>query len=178
MGRPLRRALGPRTNGSAMNTTPLRCRRLGCLRLWLFVGAAVLPAGARIARAQEPAAAAPAPAAAAAPAPADSAARLSADQLQSLVAPIALFPDDLLAQTLVASTYPLEIIQLQQWLAKHPDLKDKALAASVTKQPWDPSIQSMAPLPDLVKRLADDIQWTTELGNAFLAQQADVMTAA
>ena len=93
------------------------------------------------------------------------------------MAPIALYPDELLAQTLVASTYPLEIVQLQQWLAKNPGLKDKALADSVAKQPWDPSIQSMAPLPDLVKRLADDIQWTTELGNAFLAQQADVMTA-
>ena len=75
------------------------------------------------------------------------------------------------------STYPLEIVQLQQWLAKNPKLKDKALADSVAKQPWDPSIQSMAALPDVVKRLADDIQWTTELGNAFLAQQTDVMDA-
>ncbi|MDH4351001.1 MAG: DUF3300 domain-containing protein, partial [Gemmatimonadota bacterium] len=102
---------------------------------------------------------------------------MSADQLQSLVAPIALYPDELLAQTLVASTYPLEMIQLQQWLLKHPDLKDKALADSVATQPWDPSVQSMAAVPEVVKRLADDIQWTTELGNAFLAQQADVMDA-
>jgi hypothetical protein len=108
---------------------------------------------------------------------ADSAKPRSPEQLESLVAPIALYPDDLLAQTLVASTYPLEIVQLQQWLAKHPGLKDKALADSVAKQPWDPSIQSMAALPDVVKRLADDIQWTTELGNAFLAQQSEVMAA-
>jgi hypothetical protein len=108
---------------------------------------------------------------------ADSAKPRSPAQLESLVAPIALYPDELLAQTLVASTYPLEIVQLQQWLAKHPTLKDKALADSVAKQPWDPSIQSMAPLPDVVKRLADDVQWTTELGNAFLAQQSDVMDA-
>jgi len=99
------------------------------------------------------------------------------DQLDSLVAPIALFPDPLLAQTLAASTYPLEIIQLQQWLAKNPGLKDKALVDAVAKQPWDPSIQALAGLPDLVKRLADDIQWTTDLGNAFLAQQKDVMDA-
>jgi len=99
------------------------------------------------------------------------------EQLEALVAPIALYPDPLLAQTLVASTYPLEIMQLQQWMAKHPDLKDKALADSVAKQPWDPSIQSMAVVPEVVKRLADDIQWTTELGNAFLAQQNDVMDA-
>ena len=93
------------------------------------------------------------------------------------MAPIALYPDDLLAQTLVASTYPLEIVQLQQWLAKHPSLKDKALADSVAKQPWDPSIQSMAAVPEVVKRLSDDIQWATDLGNAFLAQQKDVMDA-
>jgi hypothetical protein len=99
------------------------------------------------------------------------------DQLDSLVAPIALYPDPLLAQVLAASTYPLEIIQLQQWLAQHKDLKDKALADAVMKQPWDPSVQSMAALPDVVKRLADDIQWTTDLGNAVLAQQSDVMDA-
>ena len=62
-------------------------------------------------------------------------------------------------------------------VAKNPGLKDKALADAVAKQPWDPSIQGMAALPDVVKRLGDDIQWTTELGNAFLAQQSDVMDA-
>jgi hypothetical protein len=99
------------------------------------------------------------------------------DQLDSLVAPIALYADPLLAQTLVASTYPLELIQLQQWLEKNKGLKDKALADAVAKQPWDPAIQSMAAFPDVVKRLGDDIQWTTDLGNAFLDQQADVMEA-
>src|SRR5438128_12687547 len=99
------------------------------------------------------------------------------DQLDSLVAPIALYPDQLLSQTLVASTYPLEIIQLQQWLEKNKNLKDKALASAVQKQNWDPSIQAMAAFPDVVKRLADDIQWTTDLGNAFLAQESDVMDA-
>ena len=105
------------------------------------------------------------------------AAKLPPDQLDALVAPIALYPDPLLSQTLVASTYPLEIIQLQQWLGQHKDLKDKALADAVQKQDWDPSIQAMAPMPDVVKRLADDIKWTTDLGNAFLAQQSDVMDA-
>src|SRR5262245_38534174 len=93
-------------------------------------------------------------------------AKISSDQLDSLVAPIALYPDPMLAQTLAACTYPLEIIQLQQWLSKNPGLKDKALADATAKQPWDPSIQAMAALPDVVKRLADDIQWTTDLGNA------------
>src|SRR5207344_584020 len=99
------------------------------------------------------------------------------DQLDSLVAPIALYPDPMLAQVLAASTYPLEIIQLQQWLTKNPGLKDKALADSVAKQPWDPSVQALAALPDVVKRLADEVQWATDLGNAFLAQQSDVMDA-
>jgi hypothetical protein len=103
--------------------------------------------------------------------------KIPPDQLDSLVAPIALYPDGLLAQTLAASTYPIEIIQLQQWLGKNPGLKDKALADAVAKQPWDPSVQSMAAVPDVVKRLADDIQWTTDLGNAFLAQESDVMEA-
>src|SRR5213592_3646425 len=105
--------------------------------------------------------------------------KIPAEQLDALVAPIALYPDPLLAQTLVASTYPLELVQLHQWLIKDKNkvLKDKALADAVAKQPWDPSIQSMAALPDVVKWLADDIQWTTDLGNAFLAQQGDVMDA-
>ena len=99
------------------------------------------------------------------------------EQLDSLVAPIALYPDPLLSQTLVASTYPLEIIQLQQWLEKNKTLKDKALADAVQKEPWDASIQAMAALPDVVKQLAENIKWTTDLGNAFLAQQGDVMDA-
>jgi Protein of unknown function (DUF3300) len=103
--------------------------------------------------------------------------KIPPEQLDSLVAPIALHPDPLLAQTLAASTYPLEIIQLQQWLEKNKNLKDKALADAVAKQPWDPSIQALAALPNVVKRLADDIQWTTDLGNAFLTQQSDVMDA-
>jgi hypothetical protein len=104
-------------------------------------------------------------------------AKLPADQLDSLVAPIALYPDPLLSQTLVASTYPLEVIQLQQWLEKNKGLKDKALADAVAKQPWDPSIQALAALPDVVKLLSENVKWTTDLGNAFLAQQKDVMDA-
>jgi hypothetical protein len=105
--------------------------------------------------------------------------KVTPDQIDSLVAPIALYPDNLLGQTLVASTYPLEIIQLQQWLDRNQDLANdqQKLTEAVKKHPWDPSIQSMAVLPDVVKRLADDIQWTTDLGNVFLAQQSDVMAA-
>ena len=110
-------------------------------------------------------------------APEEQAPKIPNDQLDSLVAPIALYPDPLLAQVLAASTYPLEIMQLQQWLTKNKGLKDKALQDAVMKQPWDATVQAMAALPDVVKRLADDIQWTTDLGNAVLAQQSDVMDA-
>jgi hypothetical protein len=103
--------------------------------------------------------------------------KLPNDQLDSLVAPIALYPDPLLAQTLAASTYPLEIIQLQQWMDRNKNLQGKALADAVAKQPWDPSIQGLVEFPDVVQRMAGNIQWTTDLGNAFLAQQSDVMDA-
>src|SRR3954452_19612744 len=93
-------------------------------------------------------------------------ATIAPDQLDSLVAPIALYPDPLLAQTLAASTYPLEVILLQQWLEKNKGLKDKTLADAVAEQKWDPSVQALAALPDVVKRLANDIQWTADLGNA------------
>jgi Protein of unknown function (DUF3300) len=106
-----------------------------------------------------------------------SAPKIPNDQLDSLVAPIALYPDPMLAQVLAASTYPLEIIQLQQWLPQHKNLKDKALVDALEKEDWDPSVQGIAPLPDVVKQLAENIKWTTDLGNAFLAQQSDVMDA-
>ncbi len=103
--------------------------------------------------------------------------KLPPDQLDSLVAPIALYPDPMLSQTLIASTYPLEVIQLKQWLDQNKNLSGKPLADAVAKQDWDPSIQSLAGLPEVVKLLSENIKWTTDLGNAFLAQQDDVMAA-
>src|SRR5437899_10259864 len=103
--------------------------------------------------------------------------KLPNGELDSLVAPIALYPDPLLAQTLAASTYPLEVIQLQQWMDRNKNLQGKALADAVAKQPWDPSVQSLVEFPDVVQRMAGNVQWTTDLGNAFLAQQSDVMGA-
>jgi hypothetical protein len=115
-----------------------------------------------------PADQAAAPAAPAAPA-------LTPDQINSLVAPIALYPDELVSQVLVASTYPLEIVQANQWLQQHPDLKGQALTTEAQKQTWDPSVQALVAFPDLLKRMNQDITWTTNLGNAFLANQASVM---
>src|SRR5437868_6801159 len=110
-------------------------------------------------------------------APAEEAPKIPNDQLDSLVAPIALYSDPLLAQTLAASTYPLEIIQLEQWLKQNKTLKDKALADAVAKQPWDPIVQTLAATPDLLQRLASNVAWTTDLGNAYLAQPSDVIDA-
>src|SRR5437667_248152 len=107
----------------------------------------------------------------------EQASKLPNDELDSLVAPIALYSDPLLAQTLAASTYPLEIIQLQQWMDRNKNLQGKALGDAVAKQPWDPSVQALVEFPDVVQRMAGNIQWTTDLGNAFLAQQSDVMDA-
>lgn len=101
----------------------------------------------------------------------------SREQLESLIAPIALYPDELLGQILVASTYPLEIVQLSQWMEKNGGLKDKALVDAVKKQNWDASVQALVAFPDVVKQLSGNIQWTTDLGNAVLAQQSDVMDA-
>jgi uncharacterized protein DUF3300 len=118
-----------------------------------------------------------APAATSAPAaPAD--AKIPNDQLDSLVAPIALYPDPLLSQILVASTYPLEIVQLGQWMQKNSKMPQEKMAEEVKKQEWDPSVQGLVVLPDVVKNLSENIKWTTDLGNAFLVQQNDVMDAA
>jgi hypothetical protein len=102
---------------------------------------------------------------------------LSANQLDDLVDPVALYPDPLLSQVLVACTYPLEIVEAVQWLQRNPTLSGSALANAVAEQNWDPSVQALVVFPDLIKRLSEDIIWTTNLGNAFLAQQSDVMDA-
>ena len=105
-------------------------------------------------------------------------AKIPNDQLDSLVAPIALYPDPLLSQVLVAATYPLELVQLQQWLEKTGKyMNEKAVAEAAQKQEWDPSVQAMAVLPKVVKDLVEHVKWTSDLGNAFLAQQGDVMDA-
>jgi hypothetical protein len=102
---------------------------------------------------------------------------LSPDQLNDLVAPIALYPDPLLSQVLVAATYPLEVVQAFQWAQKNPGLSGPTLTQAAQQQNWDPSIQALVVFPDVLKRLNDDVSWTTALGNAFLAQQQDVMDA-
>jgi len=106
-----------------------------------------------------------------------SSASMPPQQLDDLVAPIALYPDPLLGQVLAASTYPMEIAEAEQWVRDHTHWKPSKLIDEVKKQNWDASIQGLVAFPDVLARLADNINWTTQLGNAFLAQQADVMQA-
>jgi hypothetical protein len=101
----------------------------------------------------------------------------SANQLDNLVAPVALFPDPLLSQMLVASTYPLEVVEASQWLQRNRNLDSQALVDAAKQQSWDPSVQALVAIPDALAKLNEDIRWTTDLGDAFLAQQADVMNA-
>ncbi len=102
---------------------------------------------------------------------------MSAQQLDDLVAPIALYPDPLVAQVLAASTYPMEIAEAEQWVRDHPKWKPSKLMDEAKKQSWDPSIQALVAFPNVLAQLTQNMSWTTQLGNAFLAQQTDVMQA-
>ena len=100
---------------------------------------------------------------------------LKPEQLDALVSPIALYPDTLLAEVLMASTYPLEVVQGARWIAENKNLKGDALKAEVDKQGWDESIKSLTATPDVLKMMSDKLDWTQKLGDAVLAQQTDVM---
>ncbi len=99
------------------------------------------------------------------------------EQLEQLVAPIALYPDSLLAQVLMASTYPLEVVEAARWQKQNSTLKDKALEDALQQQTWDPSVKSLTAFPPVLTMLNDKLDWTQKLGDAFLAQQSDVMEA-
>lgn len=102
---------------------------------------------------------------------------MSPDELTNLVAPIALYPDALLGQILVACTYPLEVVEAQQWLQQNRNLPSRELLVAAQRQNWDPSVQALVAFPDVLALLNQNVRWTTDLGNAFLAQQSDVMNA-
>ena len=99
------------------------------------------------------------------------------EQLDALVAPIALYPDELLANVLAASTYPLEVVQADRWAKANKKVKGDALKAAVEKQAWDDSVKALAATPDVLAMMSDKIDWTKNLGDAVLAQQADAMDA-
>jgi len=102
---------------------------------------------------------------------------LKPEQLDALVAPIALYPDTLLAEVLMASTYPLEVVEAERWVKANKNLSGADLKAAVDKQKWDDSLKSLAATPSVLEMMSSKLDWTQQLGNAVLAQQADVMDA-
>src|SRR5215468_8877643 len=99
----------------------------------------------------------------------------SPGEIDQLVAPIALYPDPLLAQILMASTYPLEIVEAARWSKENPNLKDKALEDALQQQSWDPSVKSLTAFPPVLTMMNDKLDWTQKMGDAFLANQGAVM---
>jgi Protein of unknown function (DUF3300) len=97
--------------------------------------------------------------------------------LQQLVAPIALYPDELVAQILAASTYPTQIVEADRWLQQHSDLRDQQLAAAVDQQMWDPSVKALTAFPSVVSNMDRNLSWTTSLGEAYVNDQQDVLDA-
>ncbi|MFY9645254.1 MAG: DUF3300 domain-containing protein [Terriglobales bacterium] len=99
------------------------------------------------------------------------------EQLQRLVAPIALYPDSLVAQILSASTFPDEVVEADRWVQSHSDLKGEALGKAVDPQPWDPSVKALAAFPSVLGNMDKNLSWTSSLGDAYYNQQQDVMDA-
>ncbi len=102
---------------------------------------------------------------------------LKSEELDALVAPIALYPDALLSLVLMASTYPLEVVQADRWAKEHKNLKGDQLKAEVDKQTWDDTVKSLVATPDVLSMMSEKLDWTQKLGDAVLAQQPDVMDA-
>src|SRR5215470_11653141 len=102
---------------------------------------------------------------------------LKPEQLDALVAPIALYPDNLLSLVLMASTYPLEVVQADRWAKENKNLKGDEQKAAADKQGWDDSVKSLLATPDVLSMMSSKLDWTMKLGDAVLAQQADVMDA-
>jgi hypothetical protein len=98
-------------------------------------------------------------------------------QLQQLVAPIALYPDALVAQILAASTFPEEVVQADRWVQAHPEVKGEALGRAVDQQPWDPSVKALAAFPSVLGNMDKNLSWTSSLGDAYYNQQPEVMDA-
>jgi Protein of unknown function (DUF3300)/Chaperone of endosialidase len=102
---------------------------------------------------------------------------LKPEELDQLVAPIALYPDPLMAEVLMASAYPIEVVQAERWLEANKNLKGDRLKAEIDKQSWDDSIKSLVATPDVLAMMSRELDWTRKLGDAVVAQQSDVMDA-
>ena len=97
------------------------------------------------------------------------------EELDQLLAPIALYPDSILTQILIASTYPLEVVQAERWMKQNKKLKGDAMKGALEKQPWDKSVKAIVSFPEVLTMMSEKLDWTQQLGDAFLAQQKDVM---
>ncbi len=118
-----------------------------------------------------------APADQAAPALAPAYTQQTPEQLQRLVAPIALYPDSLVAQILAASTFPEQVVEADRWVQANPDLKGTDLGKAVDQQPWDPSVKALTAFPSVLGNMDKNLSWTSSLGDAYYNQQKEVMDA-
>src|ERR1700686_771663 len=117
------------------------------------------------------------PADQAAQAPTPSYTQQTPEQSQQLVAPIALYPDSLVAQILTASTFPEQVVEADRWAQAHPDLKGEAMAHAVDQQPWDPTVKPLAAFPAVLGNMDKNLSWTSSLGDAYYNQQDEIMDA-
>ena len=101
----------------------------------------------------------------------------SPEQLEQIVSPVALYPDSLLMQILMASTYPLEVVEADRWAKKNPNVKGDDIDKALTDKDWDPSVKSLTHFPTVLARMSDNLDWTKDMGDAFLGQQKDVLDA-
>ncbi|WP_225979160.1 DUF3300 domain-containing protein, partial [Paracidovorax cattleyae] len=155
--------------GTAITCIAAACALAGCERV-----TTPAPQAAASVPAPEPAASAAASTAAAVPV---GYTPPSADVLYQMVAPIALYPDKLVAQVLAGATYPDQVSAAEAWLAQNPGLKGTALTGAVDSQPWDPSVKSLTAFPNVLEQMASNLPWTTALGKAYYHDPADVMNA-
>lgn len=139
----------------------MKGRRRMCIRLllWSLVLLLAAPPGGVIAQDQDPSAQI----------------IFRQEDLDQMLAPIALYPDEILVQVLMAATYPLEVVQAARWVGSNPNLKGDQLAAVLEQQDWDPSVKSLVNFPSILQMMNDRLEWTQALGDAFLAQESQVM---
>ncbi|MFT4747943.1 MAG: hypothetical protein ACI8XG_002027, partial [Congregibacter sp.] len=104
-------------------------------------------------------------------------AELDQAQIDQMLAPIALYPDTLLSHILVASTYPLEVIQAARWRAANQDLNEQQALNAVEDKDWDPSVQALVPFNDLLQKLSEDLDWLQSLGSAFLINEQQILAS-
>ena len=136
--------------------------------LALVVSGSLMLSAMQIGRAAEPAQYTAAP---------PQVAQLSPDELDQLVAPIALYPDALVAQIVAAASYPTEVVEAERWIQQHSDLNGQALAQAVDPQPWDPSVKALTQFPTVLASMDKNLSWTSSLGEAYVNEQQSVLDA-